>query len=158
LPREVGEDLAKILVVDDDESIRRLVSFTLTDLGHELVEAATGQEAISEVRDGEPVLIVLDVMMPGMDGLEVLKELRRLGLKRNTRVVLLTAKTQETDFVAGYNLGADDYLTKPFDPDELALQVTETLMLSPEQLQRKKEEEIEKATLLSRIESAFGDE
>jgi DNA-binding response OmpR family regulator len=154
----VGEDLAKILVVDDDESIRRLVSFTLTDLGHEVVEAATGQEAISAVRDGEPVLIVLDVMMPGMDGLEVLKELRRLGLKRNTRVVLLTAKTQETDFVAGYNLGADDYLTKPFDPDELALQVTETLMLSPEQLQRKKEEEIEKATLLSRIESAFGDE
>lgn len=150
--------MAKILVVDDDESIRRLVSFTLTDLGHEVVEAANGTEAISAVRNTEPVLIVLDVMMPGMDGLEVLKELRRLGLKRNMRVVLLTAKTQETDFVAGYNLGADDYLTKPFDPDELALQVTETLMLSPEQLRRKKEEEIEKATLLSRIESAFGDE
>jgi DNA-binding response OmpR family regulator len=150
--------LAKILVVDDDESIRRLVSFTLTDLGHEVIEAANGHEAISVVRDSEPVLIVLDVMMPGMDGFGVLRELRRLGLKRNTRVVLLTAKTQETDFVSGYNLGADDYLTKPFDPDELALQVTETLMLSPEQLQRKKEEEIEKATLLSRIESAFGDE
>jgi two-component system alkaline phosphatase synthesis response regulator PhoP len=150
--------VAKILVVDDDENIRRLVSFTLTDLGHEVIEAANGNEAVAAVRDNEPMLMVLDVMMPGMDGFAVLKELRRAGLKRNTRVVMLTAKTQETDFVAGYNLGADDYLTKPFDPDELALQVTETLMLSPEQLQRKKEEEIERATLLSRIESAFGDE
>jgi two-component system, OmpR family, alkaline phosphatase synthesis response regulator PhoP len=149
--------VAKILVVDDDENIRRLVSFTLTDLGHEVIEAANGNEAVAAVRDNEPMLMVLDVMMPGMDGFAVLKELRRAGLKRNTRVVMLTAKTQETDFVAGYNLGADDYLTKPFDPDELALQVTETLMLSPEQLQRKKEEEIERATLLSRIESAFGD-
>jgi DNA-binding response OmpR family regulator len=150
--------MAKILVVDDDENIRRLVSFTLTDLGHEVIEASGGNEAVAAVRDHEPVLMVLDVMMPGMDGFAVLKELRRTGMKGKTRVVMLTAKTQETDFVAGYNLGADDYLTKPFDPDELALQVTETLMLSPEQLQRKKEEEIERATLLSRIESAFGDE
>jgi DNA-binding response OmpR family regulator len=150
--------MAKILVVDDDENIRRLVSFTLTDLGHEVIEAANGNEAVAAVRDHEPVLMVLDVMMPGMDGFAVLKELRRAGMKGKTRVVMLTAKTQETDFAAGYNLGADDYLTKPFDPDELALQVTETLMLSPEQLQRKKEEEIERATLLSRIESAFGDE
>lgn len=150
--------MAKILVVDDDENIRRLVSFTLTDLGHEVIEAGNGNEAVAAVREHEPVLMVLDVMMPGMDGFAVLKELRRAGMKSKTRVVMLTAKTQETDFVAGYNLGADDYLTKPFDPDELALQVTETLMLSPEQLQRKKEEEIERATLLSRIESAFGDE
>lgn len=150
--------MAKILVVDDDESIRKLVSFTLSELGHDVAEAADGQEAVNSIRDDEPNLMVLDVMMPGMDGLAVLRELRRNGLKRNTRVVLLTAKAQESDFVAGYNLGADDYLTKPFDPDELALQVTETLMLSAEQLQQKKDEEVEKAALLSRIESAFGDE
>ncbi|MGH2811333.1 MAG: response regulator transcription factor [Actinomycetota bacterium] len=149
--------MPKILVVDDDESVRKLVSFTLSDLGHEIVEAADGEEAVEVAVREKPDLIVLDIMMPGMDGLQVLRELRRIGVKRDTRVMLLTAKSQEVDFALGYNLGADDYLTKPFDPDELALQVTETMMLTPEQLQQRREEEIERAQLLSRVESAFGE-
>lgn len=147
--------MAKIVVVDDDDSIRKLVMFTLEDLGHEVLDAANGIDGLELVRRELPDLMILDVMMPEMDGFEVLRELRRRGLRRNLRVMMVTAKSQETDFVAGYNLGADDYVTKPFDPDELALQVTETLMLSPEQLQKKREDEIEKAALLSRIESAF---
>lgn len=150
--------MAKILVVDDDESIRALVSFTLTDSGHQVFEAATGPEALEIMKREHPELVVLDVMMPGMDGLEVLKQMRSLGLKQNTRVVMLTAKTQETDFVAGLNTGADDYITKPFDPDELAIHVTETLMLTGDDLRAKREQEIDKANLLSRIESVFGDE
>jgi two-component system alkaline phosphatase synthesis response regulator PhoP len=149
--------MPKILVVDDDESVRKLVTFTLSDLGHEIVEAADGEEAVKVAVREKPDLIVLDIMMPGMDGLQVLRELRRIGVKRDTRVMLLTAKSQEVDFALGYNLGADDYLTKPFDPDELALQVTETLMLTPDQLQQRREEEIERAQLLSRVESAFGE-
>lgn len=147
----------KILVVEDEESIRRLVRMTLAALGHEVIEAADGEEAMELVREERPDLIVLDIMLPKLDGWGVLRELRRSGLRRKTRVLLLTAKSSETDFVMGWRLGVDEYMTKPFDPDELAMVVDQTLMMSAEAIREKRLEELEKANLLSRIESAFGE-
>lgn len=146
--------MAKILVVDDEKDIRRLLVHTLGLHGHDVVEASTGEEAVDLVGQEAPDLMVLDVMMPGMTGWDVLKELRKKG-KRKTRVLMLTAKTQEMDYQMGWKLGADEYVSKPFDPDELALSVSETLMLSLDQLQQKRTEELEKANLLQWVESVF---
>lgn len=147
--------MAKILVVDDEKDIRKLIWHTLGFHGHEMAEAGSGVEAVKKVREFKPDLMVLDIMMPGMDGWDVLRELRKHGLKRHTRVLVLTAKAQEVDYATGWKLGVDDYMTKPFDPDELALSVSETLMLSSEQLQQKRTDELEKANLLSWVESVF---
>lgn len=151
------DTVAKILVVDDESSIRELVSFTLEDLGHEVIEARDGEDAIRKVNSDQPDLIVLDVMMPKLDGWGVLRELRRSQHRKQMRVVMLTAKSAENDFVLGWKLGVDDYLTKPFDPDELAIVVNETLMSSPEQLAEKRTRELDKSNLLSRIEATFGE-
>lgn len=147
--------MARILVVDDEKDIRKLVSHTLGFHGHDIVEAASGGEAIERIKAQSPDLIVLDIMMPDMNGWDVLRELRKRGLKGKSRVLVLTAKTQEVDFATGWRLGVDDYVTKPFDPDELALAVSETLMLSPEQIRQKRTDELEKANLLSWVESVF---
>lgn len=147
--------MAKILIVDDEKDIRRLISHTLGFHGHEVLEAGSGEEAIEKVREAKPDLIVLDIMMPDMDGWDVLRELRKRGLRGKTLVLVLTAKTQEIEYATAWRLGVDDYVTKPFDPDELALVISETLMLSPEQRQQKKNEELEKANLLSWVESVF---
>ena len=149
--------MAKILVADDESSIRKLILFTLSDAGHEVYEASDGEDAIAKAESISPDLIVLDVMMPKHDGWEVLRELRRRGIRRHIRVIMLTAKSAERDFVTGWKLGIDDYMTKPFEPDELALTVNETLMMSSEQIQERRKAELEKANLLSRIESAFGE-
>lgn len=150
--------MAKILVVDDEPSIRQLIVFTLREEGHELVEAVDGEQAVDLIEEHEPDLVVLDVMMPKLDGWGVMRELKRRGLKRSTRVLLLTAKTAESDFLNGWKLGVDEYLTKPFDPDVLAETVYETLTMTNEQIQQKRMEELEKSNLLSKIESLFGEE
>jgi len=149
--------LSRILVVEDESAIRKLITFTLGDSGHEVYEAADGDEAVQKMEELDPELVVLDVMMPKLDGWEVLRELRRRGIRRKTRVIMLTAKSTERDFVTGWKLGVDDYMTKPFEPEELALIVNETLMMSSEQIQERRKNELEKANLLSRIESAFGE-
>ena len=149
--------MSRILVVEDESAIRKLITFTLGDSGHEVYEAADGDEAVQKMEELDPELVVLDVMMPKLDGWEVLRELRRRGIRRKTRVIMLTAKSTERDFVTGWKLGVDDYMTKPFEPEELALIVNETLMMSSEQIQERRKNELEKANLLSRIESAFGE-
>jgi DNA-binding response OmpR family regulator len=90
-----------------------------------------------------------------MDGYEVLRTMRQRELASSTRVLILTCKTEERDFVRGWELGADDYQTKPFDPAELVEMVHELLRTSPETLHRKRQAELEKAELLDRLESAF---
>lgn len=148
--------MARIMVVEDDEPIRRLVAMTLGNLGHEVSEVRDGEEAIRRILEDEPDLVVLDVMMPKVDGWEVLHRIRRSG-KRNIRFILLTAKAEESDFVMGWRLQVDEYMTKPFDPDDLAEAVSQTLRMSPEQIRQKRLKEFEKANLLLRIESTFGD-
>ncbi len=149
--------MAKILVVDDEPAVRQLVRIVLEGEGHSVMEASNGMLGLDEVEAFKPQLLVLDVMMPGMDGYDVLRELRRRGLKKGMRVLLLTAKSAEADFIAGWKLGVDEYMTKPFDPEVLAKTARMTLAMSDEQVIEKRRHELERANLLSRLESAFGE-
>jgi len=114
----------KILVVDDEPSILNLVVSYLRKEGYEVFSAADGPTGLKSARAYQPDLIVLDIMLPGMDGLEVLTQLRR---ESNVYVILLTAKTEELDRVLGLSIGADDYVTKPFSPRELTARVKAAL-------------------------------
>lgn len=114
----------KILVVDDEHSIANLVVSYLQKEGYEVFSAADGPGGLKAARTFQPDLIILDIMLPGMDGLEVLAQLRR---ESNVYVILLTAKTEELDRVLGLSVGADDYVTKPFSPRELTARVKAAL-------------------------------
>jgi two-component system alkaline phosphatase synthesis response regulator PhoP len=115
---------AKILVIDDEPSIVNLVSAYLREAGLEVYTATDGPGGLRAAQAYKPDLIVLDVMLPGMDGIEVLSRLRR---ESDVYVILLTAKTEETDKVVGLSVGADDYVTKPFSPRELVARVKAAL-------------------------------
>lgn len=115
---------AKILVVDDEQSILNLVEVYLRPEGFEVQTAMDGESALAKARAFKPDLIVLDIMLPVKDGIEVLTALRR---ESNVYVIMLTAKTEETDRVVGLSVGADDYLTKPFSPRELVARIKAAL-------------------------------
>ncbi len=109
----------KILAVDDEKHIVRLVQVNLERAGYEVVTANDGKEALQKVQTEQPDLVVLDVMMPYMDGFEVLQNLRRNPSTRDIPVIMLTAKAQDADVFRGWQSGVDCYLTKPFNPMEL---------------------------------------
>lgn len=109
----------KILAVDDEKHIVRLVQVNLERAGYEVVTANDGKEALEKVQQENPDLVVLDVMMPYMDGFEVLQNLRRNPSTRDIPVIMLTAKAQDADVFKGWQSGVDCYLTKPFNPMEL---------------------------------------
>lgn len=115
---------AKVLIVDDEVAITNLVSAYLKPEGYEIYTAADGPSGLQAARAYKPDLIVLDVMLPGMDGVEVLTRLRR---ESDVYVILLTAKTEETDKIVGLSVGADDYVTKPFSPRELVARIKAAL-------------------------------
>ncbi|MGO0058885.1 response regulator transcription factor [Brevibacillus fluminis] len=110
----------KILIVDDEPKIIRFISANLKSIGFETASCTSGSEALDQIDLFDPDLILLDIMMPGMDGFEVLKRLRSFS---NVPVIILTARSNSTDKVQGLNEGADDYLTKPFALDELFARV-----------------------------------
>ncbi|HET6152984.1 MAG TPA: response regulator transcription factor [Marmoricola sp.] len=112
--------MARILVVDDDVTVREVVVSYLRAGGHTAVEAPDGEQALKEMREAAADLVVLDLMMPGIDGLEVCRRLRTIG---DVPIIMLTALGSETDRVVGLESGADDYVTKPFSPRELVLRV-----------------------------------
>lgn len=114
---------AHVLVVDDEADITALVAYHLARAGYRVSTATSGTQAIAAALDLRPDLIVLDLMLPGMSGYEVLKELRRREETRGSGVVVLTAKGAEVDRLQGLELGADDYVVKPFSPQELVLRV-----------------------------------
>ncbi|HEX6309732.1 MAG TPA: response regulator transcription factor [Longimicrobiales bacterium] len=118
---------ARILVVEDERDIAALVAYHLTKEGYRVRTAEGGQEALEAVSADRPDLVVLDLMLPGFSGYEVLLELRRNGDTADVPVVVLTARRDESDRVKGLELGADDYVTKPFSPRELVLRVTAVL-------------------------------
>lgn len=109
----------KILAVDDEKHIVRLVQVNLERQGYEVVTAFDGKEALEKVESERPDLVVLDVMMPYMDGFEVLKNLKKNPETRDIPVIMLTAKAQDADVFRGWQSGVDCYLTKPFNPMEL---------------------------------------
>jgi|SRR5256885_724940 len=116
-----------ILVADDDDDILFLVTTRLRRDGHEVVSASRGDDALALAREVKPTLAVLDVGMPGLDGLEVLEQIRADETLRATKVLLLTAKAQESDVRRGYAVGADAYVKKPFSPAALSERVRELL-------------------------------
>jgi DNA-binding response OmpR family regulator len=121
----------KILVVDDEPDALDLIQFNLKGAGYDVITAADGAEALTKARSTHPALVVLDVMLPEVDGLEVCKILRREPATASIPIIMLTAKTAEIDRVLGLELGADDYLTKPFSPRELVLRVKALLRRRP---------------------------
>ncbi len=119
--------MSKVLIVDDERDILDLLRMHLEHEGHEVAEAANGIDALKQAISAIPDLIVLDWMLPGLDGLSVFKRLRTDSRTRDIPVILLTAKAQQADRLTGLELGADDYLTKPFSPRELLLRVNAVL-------------------------------
>lgn len=117
--------LGKILVVDDEESLVRLITYNLNKEGFETVAAHSGPEAWQSIQKEHPDLIILDLMLPGKDGLEICRELRRAD--NLTPIIMLTARDDEIDRVLGLELGADDYVTKPFSVRELTARVKAVL-------------------------------
>ena len=113
-----------ILVVDDEERMLRFIRLNLEHDGFQVIEAVKGHEALDKMRTGMPDLILLDVMLPDLDGFEVLKMVREIS---NIPIIMLTAKGEEDDRVKGLELGADDYVTKPFSPRELVSRVKAVL-------------------------------
>jgi two-component system alkaline phosphatase synthesis response regulator PhoP/two-component system response regulator VicR len=109
----------RILAVDDEKHILRLVQINLEKAGYDVITASNGREAVEKVRAHSPDLIVMDVMMPEMDGFEALKTLKADGKTAAIPVIMLTAKAQDADVFHGWQSGADLYLTKPFNPMEL---------------------------------------
>jgi two-component system phosphate regulon response regulator PhoB len=116
-----------ILVVDDEENILELVKYNLTKEGYRTTCITTGEEALKQLKSGLPDLIVLDLMLPGVDGLEVCRQLKGDRETSQTPIVMLTAKSEEADIVAGLELGADDYVTKPFSPRVLLARIKAVL-------------------------------
>ncbi|HEU5072056.1 MAG TPA: response regulator transcription factor [Verrucomicrobiae bacterium] len=117
----------KILVVDDEPEAVELVEFNLKGAGYEVATAGDGAEALNKARRIQPNLVILDVMMPEIDGMEVCKLLRRDPATSSIPIIMLTAKASEVDRVLGLELGADDYVVKPFSPRELVLRVKKLL-------------------------------
>jgi two-component system phosphate regulon response regulator PhoB len=117
----------RILVVDDEPDIVALVSYHLAKSGYRVVTASSGTEALESARRERPALVVLDLMLPGISGYDVLERLRAEEATREVGVLMLTARREEPDRIRGLSLGADDYLTKPFSPQELVLRVAAIL-------------------------------
>jgi len=126
----------KVLIVDDDAKIVDIVQLYLKRDGYKVMVAYNGKDALKIARETRPDLIVLDLMLPGMDGLEVCRTIRE---ESDIPIIMLTAKTTEEDRLKGLDLGADDYVTKPFSPRELAARVRAVLRRLPESLTRSNE-------------------
>ncbi|GAB4478647.1 MAG: hypothetical protein Kow0088_18690 [Anaerolineales bacterium] len=119
--------MAKILIAEDERDIRDLIAFTLQFAGHEVITTSNGEEALQAVRAQKPQLVLLDVRMPKMTGYEVCKEIKTDPQTRTIPVIFLSAKGQESEIRDGYEAGADQYLLKPFSPDQLIEQVNKVL-------------------------------
>lgn len=113
----------RVLVVDDEPDIVALVAYHLAKAGYSVTTVSNGTEAIETAKRENPAILVLDLMLPGMSGFDVIEALRKDDSTKNIAVLMLTARRDETDRIRGLTLGADDYLTKPFSPPELVLRV-----------------------------------
>ena len=122
-----GNGQPLILIADDDPDILALVSFRLERAGYEVVQARNGEEAVQVALARRPDLAVIDVMMPRIDGYEATRQLRQYEETRRMPIILLTARVQEEDIARGFDAGADDYVKKPFSPQELGSRVQAVL-------------------------------
>lgn len=122
---------AKILIVEDEDDIRAIIGQALRADGYEVYEAASGPEAVEMALNRQPQLMILDLMLPGFDGREVCRRLNSKGSFKAPAIIMLTARSEEIDRVVGFELGADDYLTKPFSLRELLLRIKAVLRRLP---------------------------
>ena len=106
----------KILVIEDEHDIRELISYNLESEGYNIIKASAGNEGIEKAKKNEPDLILLDIMLPDIDGLEVCRKLKRDATAKDIPIIMLTAKSEDSDIISGLELGAEDYITKPFSP------------------------------------------
>jgi len=116
-----------VLVVEDASDIRELVSYNLTKAGYQVMDVETGEDALAAIDAYAPDLVLLDLMLPGMDGLSICRRMKQDAKTESIPIVMLTAKGEESDIVRGLNLGADDYITKPFSPREMVARVQAVL-------------------------------
>jgi two-component system, OmpR family, response regulator AdeR len=142
------------LVADDDPDLRALLCGILIDEGHKVAAAPDGRRALEAILNDPPDLVMLDVMMPHMDGFAVLKGMAEAGVM-NVKVLMVTARSAETDWAEGFRLGADYYVTKPFDPAELSDAVTTVLTSTKGELAAQRDRELDKAEMLSQLETLF---
>ena len=117
----------RVVIADDDPDIRRLVQITVSNAGCDVTVAADGEEALELIRSAPPDLVILDVLMPRMDGWEVAKELKSDPQTQEVPIMFLTSRGQEHDVLEGFNSGAADYMVKPFSPRELQVRVRAVL-------------------------------
>jgi DNA-binding response OmpR family regulator len=148
---------AKVLVVDDDDAIRGMLAMTLEHSGYEVTEVANASAAIAALEAERHACMVLDLMMPMADGFHVLRMRRERELAQSTRVLVLSARTGDRDFLRAFELGADDYLTKPFEGTELLAKVAELVGGSPAEIEGRRDERLEKSKLITRLNTAFDD-
>ncbi|MFP5351967.1 MAG: response regulator transcription factor [Actinomycetota bacterium] len=145
--------MAKIHIADDDADIRHLLTYVLAEEGHEVRVSKDGRMAVDAMCMDPPEVLVLDLMMPEMDGLAVLRDMNDYQVLDSVKVLVLTAKGSEHDRHLALELGADLFLTKPFEPDEVVEAVERMLELSKEELRVSREQERDTAHLLSQLES-----
>ena len=119
--------MAKVLVIEDDDHIWKLIEYKLKKEKHDLIWANDGLKALEILKETKPDLIISDIMVPYMDGIQILKEIKANDELKDIPVIMLTSKAQEADIVKGLELGAQDYMAKPFSPAELILRVNKVL-------------------------------
>lgn len=147
--------MGRILVAEDDADVRQLLTHLLVEEGHEVAVARDGAAALERLRVSPPDMLILDLMMPEVDGYQVLEELQEMGVL-GVRTIVVSARGGEADVERSLALGACHHIVKPFDPDELLNEVESFLQLSPEEIQERQEDERDRAHLLSQLESLFG--
>ena len=121
------EIVARILVVDDEPDILELTRYNLSREGFQVTTAATGNEALAQITRDKPDLVVLDLMLPDQSGIDICKKIRATPAFQQLPIIMLTARSEEVDRVVGFEIGADDYVTKPFSPRELTLRIRSVL-------------------------------
>ena len=144
-----------VLIVDDDQSVRAMLGFVFEDEGFQVREAADGAEALDVLRQSAPDLMILDLMMPRVDGHGVLRARRDEALAPDCRVMILTAKSDPADSVWCWELGADEYLNKPVDPDRLFREAVALLRSTPEEIRDRRALGLADAKRLDAMEAAF---
>jgi len=150
-----------ILVIEDDRDIRELIEYNLTREGYTVRAAGDGEEGLRQARTNAPDLVILDLMLPGVDGVDVCRWLKRDPVTRNIPVVMVTAKSEERDVVMGLSVGADDYVTKPFGPRILLARIEAVLRRGPLKEEQRTNDRIIRGDLtvdVQRHEVTIGDD
>ena len=122
---------SKIIVVEDESDILDVIEYNLSREGYKVLGFRNGEQGLEAIREEDPQLVLLDLMLPGIDGIEICKKVKEDPVTRDIPVVMITAKSEESDVVLGLGVGADDYVSKPFSPKELVARVKAVLRRAP---------------------------